>query len=131
MSKESLLGIMNQTWNLSSVTVSTLDATSENVIQKSIEDFNNNEFISEWGGYAPIQLSFFSNHLFEATYQIDGDVVKAKGQWSIQASNIILTQSSGDNILLTNATLMATELTVGYEYLSSDYGINKLIFKKV
>lgn len=130
ISTESIAGIMNKTWNLSSLTVTKIEDGSTDLVQKVVNDLSSDEFIAEWGGYAPIQLTFYHNHAFDAIYQIDGETVKANGNWSISSSGITLSQSSGDNILLTNALLQGEVLSCGYEYLSSDYGINQLVFNQ-
>lgn len=130
ISKESIAGIMNKTWKLSTLTVSQYDNTNGMLSSKNVEDFNGSDFISEWGGYAPIQLVFFHNHAFEAVYQIDGTTVQAEGTWLISSEGIVLSQTTGDDILLANSTLQGDILSCGYEYLSSDYGIQKLVFKQ-
>ena len=131
ISKESIAGIMNKTWKLSTLVVNHFDETSESVVSKTVEDFQSPDFLTGWGGYAPIQLVFFHTHAFEAVYQIDGATVQAQGTWSISSEGIVLRQSTGDDILLSSSTLQDNILSSGYQYQSSDYGIGKLIFTQV
>lgn len=128
ISSNTLAGKTSKIWKLQSALAEQCDAEG-NSKTVEITDFSNEHFLAEIGGYAPVEMTFFENRNIKLTYQIEGMQVAADGRWNTDRDNIILEQSTGDQILLLAPQIIDDKtISVGYEFLSLDHGIKKLTF---
>lgn len=130
ITKKALSGITNNAWKLKLMTAHLYDSTTEQVQAITLTDFNTTVFTEHFSGYLPVEITFHHNHTFDAVYWTAEGKVNAKGSWNIDPQGLLLSQSTGDKIYLLKAKLKGEELSARYEYLSSDQGIEQLIFER-
>lgn len=130
ISASSLTGPVSKTWQLQAVKAELYDSEG-NEILKTFTDFSNQQFLEEFGGYAMFQITFFENRNFEAVYKTAEGTIAAEGRWNLDDQNIILEQSTGDEILLTTPKINGKTLEAGYEFLMFNHGIQQLSFAEV
>lgn len=130
ISASSLTGPVSKTWQLQAVKAELYDSEGNETL-KSFTDFSNQQFLEEFGGYAIFQITFLENRNFEAIYKTADGTIAAEGRWNLNDQNIILEQSTGDEIFLTSPKINGTTLTTGYEFLMFNNGIQELSFNAI
>jgi hypothetical protein len=130
ISATALTGVTSKSWQLQTVKAEVYDSQGNETVV-TFTNFSNEQFLEEFGGYAAFQITFFENRNFEAVYKTAEGDIPANGRWNIQGDDIILEQSTGDEIFFKSAKLNENELKVGYEFLMFNHGILELSYSPV
>ncbi len=130
ISSSILTGSDQKTWQLQSLLAEFHDFEGNETL-KTFTDFTHEKFLTEFGGYAVFQVTFFENHNFEAIYRTEDGDIPAQGRWAIEEDKVILQQNTGDDIMLLHPKMTGDRLKVGYTFLGSSYNIKELCFQEV
>ncbi|AFC22773.1 hypothetical protein [Saprospira grandis] len=119
-------------WRLQALSTEVYDVDKGGMVTTDLVDFNDSNFTSRFGGYVPVQITFYDNRNFEVLYHTADGPIEGNGRWTKNADHIVLQQNTGDEIELPKAVLAAEDqFHSQYAYLGGNMDIQQLKYRAI
>ena len=119
-------------WRLQALSTEMYDVDKGGMVITDLVDFNQADFTGRFGGYVPVQITFYDNRNFDVLYQTADGPIEGTGRWIKNADHIVLQQNTGDEIELPAATLDADDqFHCQYAYLGGNMDIQQLKYRAI